>query len=441
MVSRRSFVRGSGQAAIIYRFVESGPYLKAAGPNGQVAMGFIGTGIRGMYLLESFQSVAGVKPIVACDVYDGHLTRAKEVSPGIETMRDYHAVLARRDIDAVAIATPDHWHYRMTLDALAAKKHVFIEKPLTWSIEQGREIVRAAEKSGLVLMVGSGAKTSGISAKAREIVKSGVLGKVNMVRMANHRNNAEGAWVYPVPPDASPRTIDWERFLGPAPKIPFKPEVFFRWRCWWEYSGGVATDLFVHMLSQLHQIMDVTGPTSAVSQGGIYRWDDGRTVPDVMNSIFEYPERFVADLYVNLSNGREQPGTVIMGTEGTLLVPERGVNRGALILYPEAKRADVQRYSVSCWPAKIRSEYYEARGFTAEGKPKTAPAPEPKPQEIVSERGPQHHEYFIMSIRDGSPSRENASKGHYAAGAAHLANIAYRTGRRAAWDLKTSRVL
>ena len=121
---------------------------------------------------------------------------------------------------------------------------------------------------------------------SREIVKSGVLGKVNMVRMENNRNNPEGAWVYPVPPDATPQTIDWQRFLGPAPKRAYDPKVFFRWRCWWEYSGGVATDLFVHMLSQMHEFMDVTGPKSVVSNGGIYRFDDGRTVPDVMNSVY-----------------------------------------------------------------------------------------------------------------------------------------------------------
>src|SRR5262245_3957167 len=151
MVSRRSFVRRAGQAAMVYRLVDSSPLLKAAGPNSQISMGFIGVGIRGTYLLESFQSVQGVRPLVACDIYDGHLEHAREIAPGIETTRDYHTVLNRKDIDAVAIATPDHWHHRMTLDALAAGKHVFIEKPLTWSVEQGQDIIAAAEKSRLVV--------------------------------------------------------------------------------------------------------------------------------------------------------------------------------------------------------------------------------------------------------------------------------------------------
>src|SRR5437762_11789411 len=132
-------------------------------------------------------------------------------------------------------------------------------------------------------MVGSGAKTSPLTAKAREIVKSGVLGKVNMVRMENNRNNPEGAWVYPVPPDASPKTIDWARFIGPSPKRAYDPKIFFRWRCWWEYSGGVATDLFVHMLSGLHEMMDVTGRSRGYPMGGSIAGTKGRRYREAWN--------------------------------------------------------------------------------------------------------------------------------------------------------------
>jgi predicted dehydrogenase len=261
-----------------------------------------------------------------------------------------------------------------------------------------------------------------------------------MVRMLNHRNSPEGAWVYPIPPDASPQTVDWTRFLGPAPKRAYDPKIFFRWRCWWEYSGGVATDLFVHELSQLHEIMDVPGPKSVVTQGGIYRWDDGRSVPDVMNSVYEYDPGFLADVYVNLGNSHEMHGTVIMGSQGTLALGERRRGGATLTLYPEPAPSAAQRYGTNGWPEATRRQYYESLGFTAEGRPKT-PAPAPKPaQEITVERGLQHHEYFIQSLRDGSPSKENASEGHHAAGAAHLANLAYRKGRRMNWDLETGKV-
>jgi predicted dehydrogenase len=438
--TRRGFLQRAGTGAIVYKLAGSPQRLKAGAANDEIGLGFIGVGIRGTYLLQAFKSVAGVRPVIAADAYDGHLTNAKEVTNGaIETTRDYHAVIGHKDVDAVVIATPDHWHYRMTLDTLAAGKPVYIEKPMTWSIEQGKEVVAATQKSGKLLMVGSGAKTTSLVAKAREIVKSGALGKVNMIRMADHRNNPEGAWVYPIPPDASPETVDWARFLGPAPKRAYDPKVFFRWRCWWEYSGGVATDLFVHQLSMLHEVMDVTGPESVVSQGGIYRWDDGRTVPDIMNSVYEYEQGFLFDTYVNLGNSHDPSGTVVMGSQGTLVMGRRGRGNAALTLYPEPVEEKAQRYGTSGWPKEARRQYYESFGWTADGRPPSTPETKPA-QEIQVERGLQHHEYFIKSLRDGSPSQESAAEGYYAAGAAHLANIAFKKGRRAHWDLKTGKV-
>jgi predicted dehydrogenase len=286
--SRRQFLGRTGAAAV-YSLVSSGFALQAAGANDQIGFGFIGTGVRGSELLGEFKDIAGVRPLIVADLYDDYLERAKEQTNGtIETTKEYRAVLDRKDVDAVVIAAPDHWHKHMVLDALAAGKNVYIEKPMTWSIDEGEEIIAAVKRTGRLLQVGSQGKTSMLTVKAREIVKSGALGKVNMVRMANHRNNPQGAWVYPIPPDASPRTIAWEKFHGSAPEKDFDPKIFFRWRCWWDYSGGVATDLFVHLLTWLHEVMDVRGPKSVVSQGGIYRWNDGRNVPDVMNSVYDY---------------------------------------------------------------------------------------------------------------------------------------------------------
>src|SRR5262249_319742 len=147
-----------------------------------------------------------------------------------------------------------------------------------WNIEQGLEVRKAVDSSKRILQVGSGAGSSPAALKARELIKAGALGKGNMIRLSNNRKTPEGAWVYPIPPDASQKRIDWARFIGPAPQRAFDPKVFFRWRCWWEYSGGVATDLFVHLLTFVHGVMDVKGPKSAVSLGGLYKWKDGRTV-------------------------------------------------------------------------------------------------------------------------------------------------------------------
>ena len=408
------------------------------GANDQINLGFIGIGIQGSSHLRFFSAYPGVRPVAAADLYDGHLTAARERTDGaIYTTKDYHELLARGDVDAVVIAAPEHWHHRMVLDALAAGKAVYCEKPLAWSIEQGKEIIAAVEKSGKLLMVGSQTKTAVSTAKAREIVKSGKLGQITMIRSGSGRNDPEGAWQYPVPPDASAATIDWRRFLGATQARPFEAKRFFQWRSWWEYSGGLGTDLMTHTFTMLHEIMDVSGPSSAVSHGGIYRWKDGREVPDVLNSIVEYEPGFIVDIYVNLANAHPLHGTVIMGTEGTLTIDGKG-----LTFHPEVPAPPAQGYGVNGWPKALRAQYYEALGYTAEGKPI-----EPRPARRAPETIPvtdtarlQHLDYFIQSLRDKTPSKETAVDGHYAAAAGHLVNLSYRKGRRVRFDCKTSKV-
>jgi len=380
---RRKFLTTAG-AATVYKMTAAGPQRKAASVNGEIGLGFIGSGIRGTGLIDDFKRVTGVRMIGVCDVYNGCLERAKEqIDPGIFTTKDYEQIIARKDVDAVVIATPDHLHKKMVLDALEAGKHVYIEKPMTWNLDEGPKIIAAEKASGKLVMVGSQHKTTALTAKARELVKSGALGKVNMIRMSNHRNNAQGAWKYPVPPDASPNTIDWERFLGERPKRAFDARVFFQWRCWWEFSGGVATDLFVHLLTWLHEVMDVKAPVSAASFGGIVRWNDGRNVPDMMESLFEYKEGFTANLYVNLANSAPPRGNTIMGDAGTLVDEMR-----RLVVYPEPVDHDVQSYGTYQWPKALRAAYYESRGWRADGRPKEPLPPPEKPKEITAERGP-----------------------------------------------------
>ena len=331
-ITRRSLLSSS---AIVFSLKGAAP---AASTKDTVNLGFIGSGIRGKQLIDEFKEVPGARGIAVADLYDGCIERVKEQLDGqIQTSKDYRRLLDNKDIDAVVIATPDHWHERITLDALAAGKHVYVEKPMTWSIAEGPRIIAAAKASGKVLQVGSQAKTSALTAKAKELVSSGALGKVNMIRMGNHRNNAEGAWLYPIPPDASEKTIDWPKFLGRAAKRPFDPAFFFRWRCWWDFSAGVAGDLFVHQLTQMHEVMSAKAPKSAVSQGGIFRWKDGRTVPDIMNSLLEYPEGFLVDVYVTQANSFQPRGILIMGDQGTLQVEG---NR--LTLIPEPAQSEAQ---------------------------------------------------------------------------------------------------
>jgi predicted dehydrogenase len=430
MTDRRGFL--SSAAATVYTLAAPRPVrARALAAADRLNVGFIGVGIRGSQLMQEFSKVDGVNFVAAADLYDGYLKHASEFTGGkIATGKRYEEILERKDIDAVVIATPDHLHKRMTLDALAAGKHVYIEKPLTWAVEEGPEIIAAEKRSGKVLVVGSGQKTSALTAKARELIAAKAIGKVHQVRMVNHRNSREGAWIYPIPPDASEQTIDWPRFLGRTRKRPFNAEVFFRWRCWWEYSGGVATDLFVHMLTTLHEILQVQAPRSAVSQGGLWFWQDGRTVPDVLESVFEYQEGFIVQCCVNLRSTFPAPNMVILGSDGALVM-----DRQRLILHPEPADRDVQAYGSLAWPKAMRDEYLK----TQEAK---APArqPRPEPKEVAVERGPGHAELFVRSIRENKPSLENATEGHAAAGGAHIANRAYREGRRIRWDFPTNRV-
>lgn len=416
-VTRRSLLSSS---AMVFSLKGA---AQAPASKDKVNLGFIGSGIRGKQLIDEFMAVPAARGVAVADLYDGCLERAKEqLGDKITTTKDYRRLLENKDVDAVVIATPDHLHERITLDALSAGKHVYVEKPMTWSIGEGPRMIAAAKASGKVLQVGSQAKTSALTAKAKELIASGVLGKVNMIRMGNHRNNAEGAWVYPIPPDASEKTIDWPRFLGKAKKRPFDAAQFFRWRCWWDYSAGVAGDLFVHQFTQMHEIMGTKAPKSAVSQGGIFRWKDGRTVPDIMNSLLEYPEGFLVDVYVTQVNSFAPRGILIMGDQGTMQVEGR-----KLTVIPEPKFAEAQLYGSLNFPKRLRDEYL-AKYAT---EPKTT---RPEPKEILVEAGQSHNWFFTDSILNNKPSRENAEEGHYAAAAAHMCNMAYRKGTRVTFD-------
>jgi predicted dehydrogenase len=411
--------------------------VKAA-PSDRVNMGFIGMGIRGNHLLRSFLKFPEVNPVAVADLYDGYLENAREVTDGkVGTAKDYRAVLDRKDVDAVTVATPDHWHTRMVLDAIGAGKDVYCEKPMTWSVEEGYRIMKAMKNSDRILQIGSEPKSSATTAKAREIVKSGVLGKINLVRAADYRNSQDGAWVYPIPPDASPETVDWNRFLGSAAKIPWSPERFFRWRCWWEYSGGIATDMFVHMLTTLHEILDAKLPKSVASSGGIYRWNDGRTVPDMLLSVFEYPGDYQMELLVNFASSKGRVisrGMTIMGSEATLVI---GGPDGGLALYREDPNQVDKQYAGQ-FPRRLKAQ------FDAEQREKPV-LPKPQEMEVIEvardPNRPTHMGFFLKSVKDRTASVEDAEAGHNAACAAHMANHAFRHRSMAGLDATTGQLV
>ena len=266
-VNRRQFLEKSGliaaaASAASARLANGQVNNSAAVSLKPVRLGFIGVGIRGTLLMEAAAGIAGVELKAAADCYKGHLDRAQEAfTSALAVTGDYKELLARADVDAVVIATPDHWHLKMTEDALAAGKHVYVEKPMTHRWEEGEAFVAAAEKSGKVVQVGSQYMSMGCAKQASDFIKSGRLGQVTLVEGRFHRNSATGAWYYPIPPDASPTTVDWKSFLGSAQPHDFDLRRFFQWRLFWDYSGGLPTDLFVHLVTATHQLMGVQEQT------------------------------------------------------------------------------------------------------------------------------------------------------------------------------------
>jgi predicted dehydrogenase len=292
---------------------------KASAPSDTVRFGIIGVGMQGSGLLSEALGLAGVECVAASDLYDGRHTLAREVAgdASLPTTRRYEDLLDRSDIDCVIVAVPDHHHRQIVVDAVQAGKDVYCEKPMSHTASGGFEMVAAANSSGRIVQVGSQRTSSALCAKARDLYQSGVIGEVSMVELSLGRNTPTGAWQYPPPSDLSPSNLDWQAWLGTAPKIPFNADHFARWRCWREYGTGVAGDLMVHLVSgMMYTLGWHEPPRTAQSLGGIYRWKDGRNMPDLHAALFSYGG---VPVYVRLGLGTATPELArFMGPEGIL---------------------------------------------------------------------------------------------------------------------------
>jgi predicted dehydrogenase len=202
------------------------------------------------------------------------------VDDGVHVTKDYRRLLELKEVDIVVVATPDHWHAKMCIDAAAAGKDVYCEKPMMQKVADGVRMLEAQKKTGRILQVGSQCVSSIVYEKARELLASGALGKVNLIEGFTNRNSVMGALHWPIPKDASPQTIDWDRFLGSAPKRPFEPARLFRWRLYNDYGTGITGDLFVHLFSGMHFVTGAHGPSRVFCSGGLRYWTDGREIPD-----------------------------------------------------------------------------------------------------------------------------------------------------------------
>ncbi|MCE5272358.1 Gfo/Idh/MocA family oxidoreductase [bacterium] len=407
------------------------------GPAKRVGIGFIGVGIRGTLLMEAAAGISGVEIVTAADCYKGHLDRAVENFPSIQVTGDYKQVLARSDVDAVIIAAPDHWHLPMVQQALAAGKHVYVEKPMTHSWEEGEEFIKAVDKSGKVLQVGSQYMSMGCAQMAADFIKSGKLGQVTMVEGKIHRNSSTGAWYYPIPPDASPATIDWKSFLGAAPQHDFDLRRFFQWRLYWDYSGGLPTDLFVHLITATHQLMGVQEPESVVSFGDIYRWKNYREVPDQMTALVKYSEGFVLKLTSTANNGHPGPALTFYGTEGTL-----EYNGDSFKFYYEPRSENFE-YPTHSWPKATVKQFSQIMNLDeklspVDGPPAAAPVEYTSPNDEEDTRA--HIRNWVEAIRTGGKPIEDVRFGHHAALVGHMCNISFKAGKMVKWNKQTRKV-
>jgi predicted dehydrogenase len=423
-MTRRSFLH-SGAA------LTAAAQIGKASPNGKITVGMIGTGARAQELMQVILKLPAQAEIVGVvDAYKGRVERAIDRTGGrAKAYPSHHDLLADKSIDAVVIATPDHLHRRIILDALAAGKDVYSEKPMTYRASEGVEIIEAARKSGRIVQVGSQGVSSDSDRKAKDLILSGRLGKVTMIRASYNRNSASGAWIYPIPPDASPKTVNWEMFLGSAPKRPFSLERFFRWRCYEDYSGGIATDLFVHLCTTIHYLMDAKMPSSVMAMGQLYRWKESRDVPDTINALLQYPEGFAVNLGSTFNNQFSSgAGFQVLGTKGALTIQGDGIS-----FYPENVREN-NRWIVESWPKPLEDAYYkDPKVIAAEVDPRPQ-----APVENFKDEGPEptlaHFGHFFESVRTRKPYWEDAVAGHHAAACAHLINLSARQKRLVEWD-------
>ena len=444
MLDRREFLRLAAQTTAATAittnleplFAQAAP---ARSPNDMIQLALVGAGIQGQFDTKTAIQVPGVKLVAVADCYDGRLTHSKELwGPDLFTTRDYREILARKDVDAVLIATPDHWHKTAAMDAMKAGKDVYLEKPMIHVYPDGPEIIETARSTNRILQVGSQRVSSIVYAKAKELLASGIIGKLNMVSAYWDRNSSIGAWNYSIPLDASPETCDWPRFLGSAPTMPFSAERFFQWRKWKDYGSGVAGDLFVHLFSGTHFITGAHGPTRALATGGLRYWKDGRDADDVMLALFDYPEGFNLSLHVNfVDGGEESEGFLFTGSEGLMTIAGNSVSVSRTP--PESEPG----YTVSTFSDAMQKAYIEEY----RKKYPLAHFSGTPPEDVQKFAAPvgyvdsyDHFKNFFASVRSRQPVVEDATFGFRAAGAALLSNLSVERGRVVSWNPETMKL-
>ena len=455
--SRRSFIKKALGSAIITGVPSSiiarpEQYIEALSPakkfsaNDKVNIAVIGMGIMGFSNAQTSVKVPGVKLVAACDLYSGRLERSKEIfGKDLSVTKDYREILDRKDIDAVIIATSDHWHDRISIDAMNKGKHVYCEKPMVHKLDEGAAVIETQKKTGKVMQVGSQRVSSIVTDKAREIYESGVIGQLVLVETWNDRQGPNGAWQYSIPTDANNGTVDWDKFLGDAPKVAYDPVRFFRWRNYQDYGTGIAGDLFVHLFSGLHTVLSSNGPERIYATGGLRYWKDGRDVPDIITGLYDYPATdkhpaFTLQMRVNFVDGGGGGERLrLVGSDGVITLGwsevKVSLNKTSKVppyggwdsfdTFSASQQKEFEKWykaqykDVAKEPAKQGPEFRAPQGYSADV---------------------DHHVNFYKGIREKAPIKEDALFGMRAGGPALASNKSFFEKRIIEWDPQTATV-
>jgi len=397
--SRRDFLRTSAVAAT------AASAERVRGANGRIRIAVIGNGGRGQYLMKTLKTVAPgeFEFVAACDVYDVRRAQAAKLAgTPVEQYVDYKQVLERKDVDAVIVATPDHWHAPIAVDAMNAGKDVYIEKPMVHNPEDGQAIVKAARANHRIVQVGMQGRGLPQFVEAKQkYIDTGVIGKVGLARTW-YLSNQGYVRVAPKGFEKKPEGLDWDRWLGRGPKVPWNPEIYFSPYKWLYYDGGMIMGIGIHVMDSAHHWLGLKKPAAAVAGGGTYFFKDGRDTPDVVTFVLDYPEQVTATYTaecLTCPGVKTSAGVELRGTGGTLWA-ERYVQDTGYIYTPNAKFSKAPAAKVGGTPAWADN--------------------------IVKN--------WLECIRDRKKTVANEEEGYYSAVACFMANRAFRTKTRVVWD-------
>lgn len=401
-ISRRDFTKTAVAAGATTALSN----LRVLGANDRVRLGIIGSGDRGQAVWKMFVKQPDVQPVAVCDVYEPYLNLGVQAAGAkVATFGDFRRLLEMKDVDAVLIATPDHWHALQTILACEAGKDVYVEKPLSLTIREGRKMVEAARKHNRVVQTGSQQRSGAHYQKAVKLVRDGVIGPVHKITVGYTRNILPGLVPVPELTKELPKNLDWEMWLGPAPHVPYDPfRCHYNFRWFWDYSGGQMTNWGAHNLDIARWALGAQGPTAVSAFGGRYEIKDGGETPDVQEVIYNFPNCVVTWSGREVNRTRDEY-LVFHGTKGTL-----NIMRDGFQVVPEV------------WKAKRRNE---------------TPAMEPLAMKADAKATEEVHvRNFLECIKSRQRPNADVEEGHLTATFCHLGNIATRLGRSLRWDAR-----